>query len=116
MEVCTCKGSERLYNVRASPKGLGKKVENIRLLFLPCFMKTISIVSFSWFFPREIFPLLRAGKLLVLLGVRCCARLRPGLLHAALQQSGSPPCLVCVPRFPHITPLGESYLAGAKKS
>ena len=110
-----CKGSDRCYSVRASLKGLGKKVENTKLLLLSYFIKTICIVSLSWFFPCEIFPLLGAGKLLVLLGGCCCARLWLGLLHAALRQSGSPPCLFCVPSFPRAPPLGESYLAGAKK-
>ena len=38
--------------MRASPKGLGVKVESITLLFLSYFIKTACKVSYSWgFFP-----------------------------------------------------------------
>lgn len=63
MEVCMCKGSERCYNMRASLKGLGMKVENTKLPLLSYFIKIICIVSFSWFFfPHEIFPWLGTGS------------------------------------------------------
>lgn len=58
-------------------------MENTKLRFLSSVIKPICIVSFSWFFPCQIFPLHRVGNLLVLL-MFCCRAALPAPWHAKL--------------------------------